>query len=179
MVEMPADAHPAASRRHDDIDDLRGWEADPVRRRRAWRGVCVAAASVFLFVVDAGLVALSLPEVEAEFPGSSRSTIAWMASGFLVAQASMLLIGGRLGDQRGRKRFYLFGLLLFSFGAGLTAIAPTISLIIAARVLQGIGAAFLTSSALALVLPMFPSSKAPVVIGTWDCSCDRPPRARA
>jgi EmrB/QacA subfamily drug resistance transporter len=127
----------------------------------------VCAASIFLFVVDAGLVALSLPKIEAEFSTSARSTLAWVASGFLVAQASMLLLGGRLGDRRGRKRFYLFGLLVFSVASGLAAVAPNVPTILMARVLGGLGAGFMTSSALALVLPMFPPSKVPKAIGTW------------
>jgi EmrB/QacA subfamily drug resistance transporter len=148
-------------------EDLRSWTTDSVRRREAWIAVCVAAASIFLFVVDAGLVALALPKIAAEYPKVARGTLAWIATGFLVAQSSLLLIGGRLADRRGRKGYYLFGLTLFSVGAALTAVAPSIAWIIAARVVQGVGGAFLASSALALVLPMFPRSKAPAVIGVW------------
>lgn len=149
------------------MNELEEWNRDAIRRRRAWLGVCVAACSNALFVVDASLVSLSLPKVEAEFGDVARSTIGWMASGFMVAQTSLLLIGGRVGDRRGRKKFFLFGLMLFSLAALLTAAAPNIQLVIAGRVAQGAGAAFLTSSGLALVLPMFPHSKAPIVIGTW------------
>ena len=147
--------------------DLQAWNEDPARRRAAWTGVCVAAASIFLFVVDTGLVSLALPKIAAQNPRVSRSTLAWIATGFLLAQSSLLLVGGRLADRRGRKRFYLFGLTLFSIGAALTAMAPTVTWIIAVRIVQGIGAAFLASSALALVLPMFPAVKAPMVIGVW------------
>jgi EmrB/QacA subfamily drug resistance transporter len=118
-------------------------------------------------VVDSGLIAISIPEIERAFDNSPRSTIAWVAAAFLVAQSSLLLVGGRLGDRYGRKRFFQFGLLLFSFGALLTAISPNIWLVIASRAVQGIGAAFLTSGALALVLPMFPAEKIAVVIGVW------------
>jgi EmrB/QacA subfamily drug resistance transporter len=143
------------------------WSDDAAMRRSAWLGVCVGAAAIFLFVVDAGLVALALPKIEAEFPDVSRSTLAWLASGLLVAQASMLLVGGRLGDRRGRKKYYLGGLLVFSIGSGLTAVAPTVPLMLVARVVQGVGAGFLTSSALALVLPMFPKHMAAKVVGVW------------
>ncbi len=148
-------------------EDIAAWSNDPARRRAAWTGVCVAAASIFLFVVDSGLVALALPKIAAEHPNIARGTLAWIATGFLVAQSSLLLIAGRLADRRGRKGFYLFGLTLFSVGAALTSLAPTVPLIIAARVVQGVGGAFLASSALALVLPMFPTSKVPAVIGVW------------
>jgi EmrB/QacA subfamily drug resistance transporter len=84
-----------------------------------------------------------------------------------VTLASLLLIGGRLSDARGRKRFYLFGVLLFGFGSLCTAVAPTVPLLITARVIGGAGAAFLTSSALALVLPEFPLEKRGMMIGWW------------
>ncbi len=143
------------------------WESDLAAQRRSWIAVCIASVSGFLFVVDAGFIALALPQIEAEFSSSPRSSVAWVATAFMVAQSSLLLIGGRLGDRRGRKRFYLIGLLLFSFGAVCTALAPTLPLLIAARAVQGAGAALLTSGALALVLPLFPISRSPTVIGLW------------
>jgi EmrB/QacA subfamily drug resistance transporter len=143
------------------------WDTNTVRRRRAWIGVCVAATSTFLFVTDSAIVALALPRIAQRFPNTPRSLLAWVATGFMVANSSFLLVGGRIGDQRGRKRAYQFGLTLFSLGALLTALAPSLKLLIAARVIQGIGAAFLTSSALALVLPLFPRYKAAIVVGAW------------
>jgi EmrB/QacA subfamily drug resistance transporter len=140
---------------------------EPVGNRTAWLGVCAAAVSIFLFVADSGLMAIALPEIERAFPTAPRSTIAWVASSFVIAQASMLLIAGQLGDRRGRKRFYLFGLLLFVLGALTVTFSNDLRLMIGARIVQGFGAAFLTSGALPLVLPLFPRSKAPRVIGVW------------
>lgn len=112
-------------------------------------------------------MAIALPEIERAFPDAPRSTVAWVASSFVVAQASMLLVAGQLGDRRGRKRFYLFGLGLFTLGALTVALSSDLRLMIAARIVQGCGAAFLTSGALPLVLPLFPRNKAPRVIGVW------------
>ena len=147
--------------------DLATWEADAAHRRRAWSALCVAAASIFLFVLDSGLLSIALPSIESEFSGTPRSIVAWTATGFLVTLASLLLIGGRLADARGRKRYYLFGVVLFGFGSLCTSLAPTVPLLITARVIGGAGAAFLTSSALALVLPEFPLEKRGMMIGTW------------
>ncbi len=147
--------------------DLVSWDADPARRRRAWTALCVAAASIFLFVLDSGLLSVALPSIEKEFSETPRSIVAWTATGFLVTLASLLLIGGRLSDARGRKRFYLFGVLLFGFGSLCTSLAPTVPLLITARVIGGAGAAFLTSSALALVMPEFPLQKRGMMIGWW------------
>jgi EmrB/QacA subfamily drug resistance transporter len=96
-----------------------------------------------------------------------RSLIEWVATAFMVAQASLLLVAGRLGDRHGRKKFFMVGLAVFSGGSLCTALAPTLPLIIAARVVTGAGAAFLTAGTLAIVLPMFPPSKAGEVIGYW------------
>ncbi len=127
----------------------------------------MAAASIFLFVLDSGLLSIALPSIEHEFSRTPRSIIAWSATGFLVTLASLLLIGGRLSDAYGRKRMYLFGVLLFGFGSLCTSLAPTVALLIASRVIGGAGAAFLTSSALALVMPEFPLEKRGMMIGAW------------
>jgi MFS family permease len=144
-----------------------GLSLPPNAGRRAWLGVCAAAVSIFLFVADSALTAIALPSIEATFAEWPRSAVGWVASSFVVAQASMLLVAGQLGDRRGRKRFYLLGLAMYTAGALIVSIAPTLPVVIAARVIQGFGAAFLTSGALPLVLPLFPESKAPRVIGTW------------
>lgn len=135
--------------------------------RRSWLALGVAAASIFLFVFDSGLLSVSLPAVEHDFPGTSRATLSWLATGYLVALASFLLVAGRVADRRGRKRIYLAGLSLFSVGAIMTSLAPTIGLVIAARVVEGIGGAFMTASSLALVLPDFPPEKQQTAIGIW------------
>ena len=143
------------------------WEFDRTLRIGAWTAACVAASCQFLYVADSGLVSMALPLIEQDHPAVARSVIAWVAAGFLVAQSSLLLVGGWLGDRYGRRRFFLLGMSLFTLGAFATAAAPTIGLIIAARVLQGIGAAFLTSGALALVMPMFPPHRTPALVGLW------------
>lgn len=153
--------------RADAQTDLADWLADAARRRRTWLCVSVAAVSSFLFVVDAGFVGLSLPKIEAEFPDARRSIVEWVATAFMVMQASLLLIAGRLGDRHGRKRCFIVGLVAFSLGSLLTAVAPTLALIITARAFTGAGAAFLTAGTLAIVLPMFPPQKAGEAVGTW------------
>jgi EmrB/QacA subfamily drug resistance transporter len=135
--------------------------------RRSWIALGVGATSIFLFVLDSGLLSVSLPAIEREFPTWSRSTLSWAATGYLVALASLLLISGRISDGRGRKPTYLFGVAVFTLGAIATVSSPSPPFLIAARVVQGVGGAFLTSSALAMVLPLFPSERRGSVIGIW------------
>ena len=75
--------------------DIVQWDSDPAMRRRAWTAVAVASTSQLLYMVDAGLIAISLPEIERRFSDTPRSTIGWAATGFLVAQSSLLLVGGK------------------------------------------------------------------------------------
>ncbi len=135
--------------------------------RRSWVALLVGTASIFLFVLDSGLLSVSIPAIEKDFPETSRSTLSWAATGYLAALASLLLVSGRISDSRGRKPTYLFGVGLFTLGALATVAAPNPALLIGARILQGAGGAFLTSSALAMVLPLFPSERRGRVIGIW------------
>lgn len=146
---------------------LARWDTDRAVRTTAWVAAGVASMSQVLYMVDATLIAIALPVIARRFDEVARSTVGWAATGFLVAQSSLLLVGGRLGDRHGRKRAFLAGMAAFTIGVALTAVAPSIWMLIAARVLQGAGAAFITSGALALALPMFPTSKAAVLIGAW------------
>jgi EmrB/QacA subfamily drug resistance transporter len=141
--------------------------AAPTIPRRSWVALAVGTASIFLFVLDSGLLSVAFPAIEKEFAGTSRSTLSWAATGYLVALAGLLLVSGRLSDTKGRKPVYLFGVALFTIGAVATVSAPTPGLLIAARVIQGAGGAFLTSSALAMVLPLFPMERRGSVVGIW------------
>ena len=142
-------------------------DADPPIPPSTWLALGAAVSSLFLFMIDAGLISVARPAMEAEFSGSSRALLSWASTGYLVAVSSLLLVAGRLADRHGRKRYYLAGVLGFGLSSVLTALAPTAELLVAARVCQGIAAAFLTSSALALVLPLFPESRRGVVVGIW------------
>ena len=142
-------------------------ESDPPIPTSTWLALAAAVSSLFLFMIDAGLMSVSRPAMEADFSGSSRALLSWASTGYLVAVSSLLLVAGRMADRSGRKRYYLGGVVGFGCSSVLTALAPTAELLIAARVCQGIAAAFLTSSALALVLPLFPESRRGVVVGIW------------
>ena len=136
-------------------------------RARAWAAVCIAAASAFLYVADSAFVSLAIPQIEATFPSVPRARIGWVATAFMVTQASLLLIAGRLGDRRGRRRYFVLGLAAYGVGAAIAAVAPGLWWLLGARVVQGAGAALFAAGALALVLPLFPSARAAHVVGVW------------
>lgn len=140
---------------------------DAAEERRAWKAFAVASASIFMWVLDAGLLSVSLPDIEAAFPGTSRATITWVGTGYLVSVAGLMLVAGRLGDVYGRKRIFLLGLLILGCSSIITGIAPNIGLVIAGRMVQGVGGALVTATSLTLVLSDLPEARRPFAIGIW------------
>lgn len=98
---------------------------------------------------------------------ASLGQLQWVINGYLLALASLVLLGGALGDRLGRRRVYLAGMLLFLVGSIACAVAPTIEILIVTRVVQGVGGALLTPGALAIIQASYaPDDRGPA-IGTW------------
>lgn len=135
--------------------------------RRAWLAYAVASASIFMFVLDAGLVSIALPEIERDFPESSRAAISWVSTGNLVGVAGFMLVSGRVGDVFGRKRVFRWGLLVLAISALVTAAAPSVPLLIVARFAQGAASAVVTANSLSTVLADIPNHRQPLAIGLW------------
>jgi EmrB/QacA subfamily drug resistance transporter len=136
--------------------------------RRANEALLVAALAMFIgsFVTTASNIAV--PVLERDFPTASLSTISWVVSAFNVTQVTFMLLGGRLADRWGRRRVFLWGMAVFTAGAGLSAVAPVVQLVIAARVLQAVGMAMVLPSSLAAVLPLFPVQRHASVVSLWS-----------
>lgn len=111
---------------------------------------------------------IAVPVLEKEFPAAGLATISWVVSGFNVAQVTFMLLGGRLADRLGRRKIFLHGLALFAAGAALSGIAPTIALVITARVVQAIGVSLMLPASLTAVLPEFPPEKHGSVVSWWS-----------
>jgi EmrB/QacA subfamily drug resistance transporter len=110
--------------------------------------VCIGA---FMGQADSSIAQMLLPRLEHEF-GARLSTVSWVAIAYLLAMAAFLPIFGRLADMVGRKLLYTGGFLLFVLGSALCGLAPNLPVLIAFRVLQGIGAALLSSNSVAIVV---------------------------
>lgn len=111
---------------------------------------------------------IAVPVLEREFPDAGLTTISWVVSGFNVAQVTFMLLGGRLADRVGRRTIFLRGLALFAAGAALSGLAPTIGLVIAARVGQAVGVALMLPASLTAVLPEFPPERHGTVVSWWS-----------
>lgn len=111
---------------------------------------------------------IAVPVLEEEFAGVGLTKIAWVISAFNVAQVTFMLLGGRIADRIGRRRVFINGLAVFALGAALSGIAPTVDLIIAARIVQAIGVAMMLPASLAAVLPEFPAERHGSVVSLWS-----------
>lgn len=111
---------------------------------------------------------IAIPILEEEFAGAGLVTVSWVISAFNVAQVTFMLLAGRLADRLGRRRVFLSGLLVFAVGAALSGIAPTIELVIAARIGQAIGVSAMLPSSLACVLPAFPQERHATIVSLWS-----------
>jgi EmrB/QacA subfamily drug resistance transporter len=119
--------------------------------------LAVASIGVFVAFVDATVVNIAFPSLERSFPSAGASGVSWVLNAYNVTFAAFLVAGGRIADVFGRRRLFSLALVLFTVGSELCAAAPTLPLLVAARVVQAVGAALMIPSSLGLVLAAFPS----------------------
>ena len=105
-------------------------------------------------MLDATIVNVALPHIGADFD-ASVSALQWVLTGYLLALASLILLGGALGDRFGRRRVFVIGTVWFAAASLLCGAAPNIDVLVVARVLQGVGAALLTPGSLAILQASF------------------------
>lgn len=118
----------------------------------------VIAAAQLMIVLDATIVNIALPHIETDL-GFSKTGLQWVVTSYALALGSLLLLGGRLGDLFGRRRMFMTGIAVFTLASLLGGLAPGSELLLAARVLQGAGAAMASPAALALINTTFPAGK--------------------
>jgi EmrB/QacA subfamily drug resistance transporter len=134
---------------------------------RPWKVLLVTAVAVFMSFLDATIVNIAFPAISADFSDVTRSGLSWVLNAYAVVFGALLVTAGRLADDHGRTRVFLVGLAVFAVGSALCGVAPSAPLLIAARVVQGVGGALLVPASLALLLPEFPLSKRATAVGMW------------
>ncbi|RAI33119.1 MFS transporter, partial [Rhodoplanes elegans] len=128
-------------------------------RSAAPRGALAALSlSMLLASLGAGAANVALPTLVTAF-GASFAAVQWVVLGYLLAVTTLIVIAGRLGDAIGRRRVLLGGLALFTVASALAGVAPSLGLLIAARVVQGTGAAVLMALTLAAVADTVPKER--------------------
>jgi EmrB/QacA subfamily drug resistance transporter len=132
--------------------------------------VAIACAGAFVAFLDTTIVNIAFPDVSASFAGAGRAELSWVLDGYFVVIAALLVPAGGLADRFGHKRVFLQGVALFTAASLLCAIAPSLELLIAFRILQGIGAALIAPASLAIVLDSFPAEKRATAVGLWGAA---------
>lgn len=117
--------------------------------------------------IDATVVNIALPHVGADL-GADFAGLQWTVNGYTLTLASLILLGGALGDRFGRRRVFVVGTIWFAVASLLCGLAPNIGTLVAARMLQGIGGALLTPGSLALMQASFRPDHRARAIGAWS-----------
>jgi EmrB/QacA subfamily drug resistance transporter len=133
--------------------------------RRAWT-LAVTSVAFFMVTLDALVVVTALPSIHRDL-GASLSSLAWTVNAFTLAAAAGIITAAALGDRLGRRRVFTVGLGLFTIASAACALAPTAEFLIAARAVQGLGAAIVMPLSLTILTSAFPAERRGAVVGIW------------
>ena len=128
--------------------------------------IATIVASSMTFI-DGTVVNVALPALQRDL-GATITDVQWVIEAYALFLGSLILVGGSLGDQLGRRKVFLSGVIVFTLASVLCGIAPTSLSLIAARAVQGIGAAFLVPGSLAIITTTFDDDERGQAIGTWS-----------
>lgn len=131
-----------------------------------WSVLVAVCLALFMILLDGTIVNVSIPSI-AEGLGASFAQAEWVLNAYTLVFAAMLVTFGRLGDMFGRKRFFITGLVVFGAGSLACGLATTAGMLIAARVVQAFGAAFLMPATLSLTAVNFPPEQRGLAMGIW------------
>jgi EmrB/QacA subfamily drug resistance transporter len=137
------------------------------RSARTGLVLAVVSAAVFMASLDLFVVNVAFPDIQRDFGGASLANLSWVLNGYTIVFAALLVPLGRAADRVGRRRFFVGGLLLFVASSAAAAAAPSVAALVAARVVQAVGAAALMPTSLALLLAEIPLQKRAAAIGIW------------
>ncbi|WP_240669495.1 MFS transporter [Achromobacter spanius] len=132
-----------------------------------WPVFWVASIAVFLVSLDATMLYAAFGALRAGFPQASAADMSWVLNAYTVVFAAMLIPSGGLADTHGRKRMFMMGVALFLAASAACGLAGNVGWLIAARVLQAVGAALLMPASLSIVLAVFPPQKRAVAVSLW------------
>ncbi|MFC6015694.1 MFS transporter [Plantactinospora solaniradicis] len=131
----------------------------PDDRSRARRALAVCSLAAFMAFLDVTIVNVAFPDLQRYFPTVREDELSWVLNGYNVVFSAALVPAGRLADMVGRRRLFLIGLLLFTVASAGCAAAPSVWWLIAARIVQAIGAAAVIPSSIALLLHEYPAER--------------------
>jgi EmrB/QacA subfamily drug resistance transporter len=122
--------------------------------------------ALFMMMLDNTVVNVALPSIQRDLH-ASLSSLEWTVNAYTLTLAVMLITGGRLGDIFGRRRMFLFGVIVFGISSLIIGLSPDDKVLVAFRAVQGIGAACMMPASLAIITQSFPPHERGTAIGTW------------
>jgi len=144
-----------------------GWQ--PAHHDNPWPALWALVVGFFMILVDSTIVSVATPALMQHFQADINSVL-WVTSAYLLAYAVPLLITGRLGDRIGPKRVYQIGLVVFTISSLVCGLSPTIGLLVAARVFQGLGASMMTPQTMAVITRTFPPDRRGSAMALWGAT---------
>ncbi|MEV6583989.1 DHA2 family efflux MFS transporter permease subunit [Streptomyces sp. NPDC051582] len=139
---------------------MRKWNGNP------WAVLVTVSLGFFMTLLDLTIVNIALPEM-IDALGASLDQTLWVVSGYALVLAVLLISAGRLGDLWGPRRLFAGGVAVFTLASVACGLAPSAGLLIAARGLQGLGAALLAPQTMALIVSVFPAQRRGTAMGVW------------
>ncbi|RMI31862.1 DHA2 family efflux MFS transporter permease subunit [Nocardia stercoris] len=146
----------------DEPETLPGLSAD----YRPWPALWALVAGIFMILVDSTIVSVAADTIWVDLKTDLNSVV-WVTSGYLLAYVVPLLLSGRLGDMFGPKRLYVAGLVVFTAASAWCGLSGTAQMLIAARVVQGLGAALMAPQTMAVITRTFPADKRGKAMALW------------
>jgi EmrB/QacA subfamily drug resistance transporter len=138
-----------------------------LRTARGRIGLTATVLASATAMLDSTVANVALPEIGRDF-GADVAGLQWVITGYLLTLASFILLGGAAGDRWGRRRVFVVGAIWFGAASVVCGLAPNLQVLIAARVVQGVGAALVTPSSLALLQASFVPDDRGKAVGAWS-----------
>jgi EmrB/QacA subfamily drug resistance transporter len=131
-----------------------------------WWTLAAMCFALFMIMLDNTVVNVALPSIQRDLH-ASLSSLEWTVNAYTLTFAVLMVTGGRLGDIFGRRRLFLFGVVVFGLSSFALGLAPNDTVLVAFRAVQGVGAAFMMPATLAIITQAFPAHERGTAIGTW------------
>src|SRR6476661_6394269 len=144
-----------------------GGSSMSTRAAHPGRTFAVVSIALFMVVLDNLVVTNALASIRADL-GATIQSLEWTVNAYTLAYAVLLLTGAALGDRFGRRRMFLIGLTIFTAASAGAALAPSTGALIAARAVQGVGAAIVTPLTLTLLSESFSAERRGLALGAWS-----------
>ena len=134
--------------------------------RRKWWTLAAVSFGLFMIMLDNTVVNVALPAIQEDL-GADLSELQWIVTGYALSFAALMLIGGKLADAYGRRLIFVVGIVIFTGASLWCGLADSGEMLIAARVVQGAGAALMNPATLSIIAATFPPKQRGMAIGIW------------